>query len=412
MSQWTSHEDALCLLIPKLSAAGSLTPSKEQETSVAADLLGPKSPLTRGANKAIQAVYKALDSPSDLDTLNPQVIRAWQYLDVLSSLPFSTTSIQADVIECLERLLQKIFSLTDNARFAPLVGKALSLYSRGKGSQTKVLSEPLCKSFPSLGGNAVYLQGVVDFVLLPSFKSSAREAWVETMADKLITNLASPSHGVRQLSLRCLELLWAYRNPEHQVSECINTAKVIEDTPLTIVNARNVTMYVRRLGSEYAAVEEGSWERRIVPYYCFGLLTVHFAPAWEDAAAALAKVAEVEEELVAELAFEWLQLQSLESDRIEPTGTTAPKPWTSFECTNMRAVEEEAGKCTKDSFKAGAALVEKFGSVSLTGILAFYANIDCYRIHTYRLCLPSWRGPKPSRSSARSRGLRRSVVAN
>lgn len=367
VSQWTFHEDALCLLIPKLSAAGSLTPSKEAEASVAADLLGPKSPLTSGAKVAIQAVRAALETPQDSATMRPLLVRAWQYLNVLSSLPLSATAIPADIIERLGWLLQKIFILPDNTPFASFVGKALSLYSRGKGSQQKTLCEPLCKSFTTLGANPVFLQGAADFVLLSVFKSVVHEAYVETMADKLITNLATPSHEVRQLSLRCLEVLWACRNPEHQVSEVINTAIVIENTPLTIVNARNVAMYVRRLGSEYAGVEKGSWERRVVPYYCFGLLTVHFAPAWDDAAAALLKVAESEEEMVAGLAFGWLQLQSSEGDGAEPTGTTAPKPWTSFECTNMREVEEGAGRCIRDSFGAKEVLVEMFGEVGIIG---------------------------------------------
>lgn len=363
VAQWAIHEDGICLLIPKLAAAGSLTPHKEQEASAAADLLGPKSPLNRGAKKAIQDILAALESSVGIDSSSPQLITAWKYLNVLSSIPITGTSISTDIIEHLGRLLQKIFGLPNAPALAPLTGKALSLYSRGKGSLIKTLPELLCKSLPTLGENAVFLQGTVDFILLPEFKAAIGEAWIETAAEKLITNLASSSHEIRRLSLRCLELFHAYRNPEHQLSACINTAQIIEDTPLTIVNARNVAMYVRRLGIEYAVVPEGVWERRVVPYYCFGLLTVRFSPAWDDAAAALAKVAEVEEELVATLAFEWLQMRSTGVETAESM-SAAPSPWTSFECTNVRAVEEQAGRCIRDSFEAGAALVlqlEKVG---------------------------------------------------
>lgn len=362
VAQWAAHEGALCLLIPKLAAAGSLTPPKEQEAS-AADLLGPKSPLNLGAKKAIQDVRAALESPTGIDNSSPQLITAWQYLNVLSSLPFTDTSISVDTIECLGWLLQKIFSSPNTPALAPLAGKALSLYSRGKGSHIESLPELLCKSLPTLGGNTIFLQGAVDFILLPEFKAVIEEAWVETAAEKLITNLASSSHEIRRFSLRCLEIFHAHRNPDHQLSACINTAQIIEDTPLTIVNARNISMYVRRLGSEYAAVSEGVWERRVVPYYCFGLLTVHFSPAWDDAAAALAKVAEVEEELVAALAFEWLQVQAAAGIETAELMPTAPSPWTSFECTNMRAVEEQARMCVRDFFEAGAALASRLKKV-------------------------------------------------
>lgn len=362
VAQWAKHEDALCLLIPKIAAAGSLTPPKEQEASAAADLLGPKSPLTLGTKRAIQDFCTALESSTGINSSSPQLVTAWQYLNVLASLPFTGASFPDDIVERLGWLLQKVFSLLNTSTLAPLAGKALSLYSRGKGSQIKTLSELLCKSLPTLGGNAVFLQGTVDFILLPEFKAVAGEAWIDTAAEKLITNLASSSHEIRQLSLRCLELLHAHRNPENQLSACINTAQIVESTPLTIVNARNVAMYVRRLGIEYATVPEGTWERRIVPYYCFGLLTVHFSPAWDDAAAALAKVAEVEEELVAGLAFEWLQIRTAGVETAEQM-TTAPSPWTSFECTNMRAVEEQADRCINDCFEARDALVVQLAKV-------------------------------------------------
>lgn len=362
VAQWANHEDALCLLIPKLAAVGSLTPPEGQEASAAADLMGPKSPLKLGAMKAIQEFCAVLEAQTCIDSSAPQLITAWQYLNVLSSLPFTETSFPEDIVERLGWLLRGVFSLPDASTLAPLAGKALSLYSRGKGSQIKTLAEPLCKSLPILGGNAVFLQGTVDFILLPEFKAVIGETWIDTAAEKLTINLASSSHEIRRLSLRCLELLHALRNTEHQLSACINTAQIIEDTPLTIVNARNVSMYVRRLGIEYAAVPDGAWERRIVPYYCFGLLTVHFSPAWDDAAAALAKVAEVEEELVAALAFEWLQIRTTGVETTEQT-TTAPSPWTSFECTNMRAVEEQAEKCIKDCFEARSGLVARLGKV-------------------------------------------------
>lgn len=270
VSQWSSHEDALCLLIPKLSTAGSLTPSKEQETSTAADLLSSKSPLLLATTTAIQAVHTALESPVDHGTITPLIFHAWKYLDVLLSLRFTAASYPKDFIERLEWLLQKILSTTEITGFASLVGKALSLYSRGKDSQKKTLVEQLYKSFPKLGDNAVFLQGTAEFIMLPSFKDMVHEGSVGEMVEKLITNLASPSHEVRALSLRCLEVLYAYKSSGNQVSEIINTAKIIEDTPLVVNNARNIAMYVRRLGIEYVSICKESWERRIVPYYCFG----------------------------------------------------------------------------------------------------------------------------------------------
>jgi U3 small nucleolar RNA-associated protein 20 len=283
----------------------------------------------------------------------------WKYLDVLLSLPHT---IPADLIESLGLLLQKILPMERSVTLTPLIGKALSIYSRGKGTKTKSLVENTCKAFPKLGDNMTFLQGVVDFALVSTFKEFIDEEYIKEMVTKLITNLLLPSHEVRTSSLRCLEILYAYKNPTSQVSEIINTAKLIEDTPLAINNARTISMYIRRLGIEYPSVPKDSWARRIVPYYCFGLLTLHFAPAWDDSALVLAKVAEIEEELVAQLAFSWLSLKS-EGEDTKPEAHVASNPWTSYECSNMRVVEEDSKRCMTENIDASIILASAFEKV-------------------------------------------------
>ncbi|KAH8153790.1 uncharacterized protein LAJ45_01557 [Morchella importuna] len=355
LSQWNSHSSALSILIPRLATTGSLTPSKDQEVSTL-DILGPKSPLTIAAQTAIRDLDNAIESSNILDSKSPEVINMWKYLDVLLSLPHT---IPADSIESLGRLLQKILPTERSVIFTPLIGKALSIYARGKGTKTKSLVGSTCKAFPKLGDNMIFLQGVVDFALVSIFKESIDEEYMKEMVTKLITNLLLPSHEVRTSSLRCLEILYAYKNPTSQVSEIINTAKLIEDTPLAINNARTISMYIRRLGIEYPSVSKDSWERRIVPYYCFGLLTLNFAPAWDDSALVLAKVAEVEEELVAQLAFSWLSLKS-EGEDVKSEAPVASNPWTSYECSNMRVVEVDSKRCMTENIDASIILASVF----------------------------------------------------
>lgn len=354
LSQWSSNSSALCLLIPKLCIAGSLTPSKEHEVPL--DILGPKSPLTVAAQTAIRDFDAAIESLAVLDRKSSGVIIASGYLDALLSLPLPIT---ADLIESLEGLLQKVLPMEGSITFAPLIGKALSLYSRGMGSKAKSLVEITCKAFPRLGDNTSFLQGVANFALISSFKELIGEGYIEEVVTKLVTNLLAPSHEVRTSSLRCLEILYAYKNPTSQVSEIINTAKLIEDTPLTMNNARTISMYIRRLGIEYSSVSKDSWERRIVPCYCFGLLTIHFAPAWDDSALALAKIAQIEEELVAELAFSWLSMRN-EGEDTKPEAPAAPNPWTSYECSNMRVVDEDSNRCLAENMDASTILASEF----------------------------------------------------
>lgn len=271
-----------------------------------------------------------------------------------------TAALPDALFTSLDILLKSLLMSSGNAQFAALAGKALRIASLGP--LRSPLEEPLSAAFPAFGDNVVFLEGVVDFLSAVELTDGE---WVTPMVDMLISNLSCADHDARLLSLRCLAALHAIENPEMPTSDIISAATVIEDTPLMISTARNISLYVRRLASEHTRTGMRSWERRVVPWYCFGLLTVKFASIWEDAVAALAKVAEVDEEIVDKLVFDWLERQHTDvvGGEAEDQESAGAPPLTRFECSNLKAVDEVSSKCIMDPTEVVAALESQYADV-------------------------------------------------
>jgi len=331
-----------------------------------AGVLGSESPVVAGAIGNIQGFCENIEGGGNLDALNARATRVWGYLNVILALSGSLQGEQlpGGLVDALEQLLNSLISLPGNTDFAALTGKVLTVSSKYPPIRSWNLEEQLAMTFPKLADNAVFLRGVVDFFSLSTTKKPTDKT-LTPMVDKLIVNLSSSSHDIRSYSLQCLELLHVAKGSRKQVPSVISTAQIIENTPLEISNARNISLYVRRLAGEHSSVAKGSWESRIVPYFCFGLLTVHFSPVWDDAATTLSKVAERDEEMVAMLAFKWLESQHGPSPEASDSGASGSGRALlhNFECSNLSMIEEVAGKCVVDGFEAVADLERKYAEV-------------------------------------------------
>ncbi|KAG0640639.1 armadillo-type protein [Tuber brumale] len=397
-AKWAIAEDNLLYLIPKLGANGSLVPSGDTDRNTVAAVLGDKSPVMAGAMNNIQEFLNNIGGGGDRDALKARAMKIWEYLNAILSLSGSLQGGQfpGGLADALEQLLNGLFSLQENTEFAALAGKVLAVSSKYPSMGSRNLEEPLAVAFPKLADNPVFLQGVVDFFSLSTPKKLTDKALI-CMADKLITNLSSSSHDIRSHSLRCLELLHVAKSPQKQVSSVINTAQIIENSPLEVSNARNISLYVRRLAGEYSSVAKGSWESRVVPYFCFGLLTVHFSPVWDDATATLSKVAERDEEMVAMLAFEWLGRQCGTSPEASDSGTSDSRkpPLNGFECSNLNMIEETAKKCVMGGFEAVADLERKFAEDLKTPTLSTsVARMQALKVLTEIPCIAEKRSRK------------------
>jgi len=174
-----------------------------------------------------------------------------------------------------------------------------------------------------------------------SDNSESPEGEDNPLITSLVHNLSTPSHRLRLASLRNFEILEA--TPDHNSALAIMLQ--IEQTPLDLQNARGLAVHLRKLGQTYASLDSDSWLRQAIPAFLFGMMTVKLSPVWDDAVEAMKQIAEdkIGEEVIANLAFDWLETPSHKWDgpSRQPTGSRYP-PLTDFECLNFMKLEKGA----------------------------------------------------------------------
>ncbi|KAI9784262.1 MAG: U3 snoRNP protein [Candelina submexicana] len=165
---------------------------------------------------------------------------------------------------------------------------------------------------------------------------------VAPLVGALVENLKGASRELRSQSLRILDTI--YTNGQHRRSETLATALLIAETPLELNNARIISMRVRKLASSYESAASDLWLKRVVPYFCFGLLTEQFTQLWHDSCDALAVISQIKEgeEIVAGVAFEWLQDLEVVNDSPSHSAEfhkSKTNSLTRFECSNLNEVQ-------------------------------------------------------------------------
>lgn len=261
LTSWDRYEKQLCVLIPKLHAKGAFEQHKDKTTI---DLLRPNSPIFSAAIKAFEKL-KAASNGSDRQS---ETAEAWAYLNVFSCLPSQAGSEASKIMErSLENLLDDISSHSEQQRLAPLAGKALGILATvGK---SVVSSSQLITLTAAFARNPVFLRGVCNYI--KKCKPELSEEQREALSDSYVDNLASSRHEVRRASMSLLEILLSPPDAKFpEPSDTLRTITLLEDTPFIIPNQRNLSMYVRKLGSEYGRLSPKSLERRMVPIYMFG----------------------------------------------------------------------------------------------------------------------------------------------
>jgi U3 small nucleolar RNA-associated protein 20 len=163
---------------------------------------------------------------------------------------------------------------------------------------------------------------------------------IDLLLASLVDNLSTEQHELRLLSLRLLDE--KYRKLNGTNSEVLATMLLIEQTPLDLQSSRLLSMHIRTLASIYNQHSSDLLLRRAIPFFCFGMLTVKFLKMWEDASAALALIAETSDgkDIIAEVAFRWLEAESLRSDgSARNAEQSRGAGLTDFECSNLMKLE-------------------------------------------------------------------------
>ena len=252
-------------------------------------------------------VKTLMTSLRDTDPENADSPKTWFNFQILELLGLHTSLGNVFIDELLLKILRN-----SNEGNPNIIGILLSLCS--VSANTDEIFELLAPQAERYASNIVFLEGLEKLVLRTPLET--QQTSFQKIADRLQQNLSYPSHLIRSTSLRIFKHVMNTIRPS--ANDLLEAMLAIENTPRTVENIRSISLAMRRLSTLSSSEHD-----EILIAFCFGLLTVNFAPLWSDACAALKVVSGRSGLHVWELAFFHLTSENNEeSENITEKGAS------------------------------------------------------------------------------------------
>lgn len=316
---WKNHEVELCLAISKIGQSSNFK----------------KVPCPAQWQAYIVKTFEGVVDQEDL------VVQCYNYLHLLDFMIVSPGTMDK-IMDSLGDMIHENLQLSSSSslRKTFCLGQGLKTYVQylpNRGSRLSKSWPWMCSQAADYGTLAPFLEAILLLV-----KSNELQNYGDDLLTQvLIENLHSSSHTLRSLSLQVLDALYAKKHAEK--ADIIATALAIENSPLDLQSARSISMYARRLSSQYEAASSDDWLQKAIPHFCFGMLTFKLSQVWDDATIALKQICETKigEDVVSALAFKWLQERALEhgTANVSTPPPVGQGPLTDFQCSNLIQVE-------------------------------------------------------------------------
>lgn len=282
------------------------------------------------------------------NTSRPPVFRLNAYLDLMDFVSFDQCTVQSLMVQIFRYLSDELRCPTGVQEHRLFVlGACLSASLRYTSIPQAVGIQYwpwLCSVSATFGTMPLFLDNLL--TMCGTGEVDLNHTTLEPLITALIQNLATSSSSLRERSLSLLNML--YKKICGQDAEILATALTVESTPLDLQSARVASMHVRRLSSQYSSISSDSWLRRAIPFFCFGLFTFKLAQLWDDAIETLKIICETKagEEIVCDIAFQWLEEGPADEDINTNTGSSAPpqEKLTEFQCSNLTQLDALATK--------------------------------------------------------------------
>lgn len=317
VTKWQENELGLCVLLPKFIQAETLNklvcPAAWQEHMI-----------------------KAFEAITDREEV---VIRCNSYIELLDRIsinPVSKTQIMDMLIELIKRESRATSGLSSRSRLAFGAGLR-ALAQQSDNDRLTSIWPLLCGQANRYASLPPFLEAMLSLVHLSEIQADD----VENLLNVLIENLHSASHDLRKLSIQLVDSLYIRRHSEQ--AEIIATMLAIENSSLNMESARSLSMQIRKLASQYERASSHEWLQKMVPHFCFGMLTFKLSQVCDDAIVALCTICDskVGEEIVSSLAFKWLEEDQPRISNIRQSNSAQDQPGslTEFQCSNLLHVE-------------------------------------------------------------------------
>lgn len=292
------------------------------------------------------------------------------YTNLQHAISFSTQpSILPELQEALHNQIQGCLqekSILHEDLNAFVRGQGLLSYVRLSVQSKKLdpsLWNTICEIGPECGNIPIFLEATLEYLSASSELPECSDELLEPFATTLLNNLTGPSHSLRLLSLKVLkELVQRTGGNNTYISIAID----IENSELSLQSARTLSMEIRKLATGYSGVSSEKWQDRLIPHFCFGLLSKKLASVWEDSCSALKAICEnrTGEQIVSELVMGWLLnpgtgLVVEDTDEPEQDATGADVT-SEFECFNVMNVDRAISSSFAQVLSSESTLVRNF----------------------------------------------------
>ena len=261
--------------------------------------------------------------------------------------------IDSDVAD---QILEDLLALLDQQIEGPPLHSPTALLTFGNGLKSLTLRaqkqslvsrwSKLCLQARHFGNMPPFLESM----LLLAKNETLPCDTVNELIDVLADNAHSDSHKLRQFSLQIVDTLYASQQGEH--AEIITAALSIEESPLSLQSARSITMLSRTMASLYGSASSHPWLCKVIPHYCFGMLTFQLSQARDDAITALKEICQtkVGEEIVASILFDYLEagLSASITCKSGKTEQTQHGQIMEFQCSNLVQIEDIIQRDTEE----------------------------------------------------------------
>ncbi|KOS16597.1 U3 small nucleolar RNA-associated protein 20 [Escovopsis weberi] len=372
------NEDMLCVLLPKIIENRAFPPAGEKDCCK----------LPQAWQDQIVSRFESLEvSPFPeqgpynkdpqvwKDHCLPKYAALLRLLELTAVHPSTNARIAELLLRKVKLALRPSSTLaSDEVNF--IVSQGFHAYlrmSKGAGSVDPKLGPLLRAAVPRFARSVGFLRTYLAYEQALG-KQNKVEEQNESSSDSpssseddpaiqsLISNLSSPSHDIRLVSLELLNQLLLKSAPGQ--SPCIEIMLQIEQTPLLPTETRAIAMLSRKLSQEYGSASNAAWLQQGIPNFLFGMMTVKLSPVWDSSVEALQAISQSNkagEEAVSAMAFRWLEV---DSPRWTPpqadTDAAGRKFYSDFECTVFNSLQASASSTRETSEDAEGIMLRTF----------------------------------------------------
>lgn len=335
--------DDIALTMITLKQKGVLTPatvkSKDENGRLNGRLIKAQSPF-------IKTLCVNLSHETAVPADTTQELALWRDLQLLELVGVRSESLGRHLNNLLLAILK-----TGNP-LPSITGLLLSVVAEDESpdSMDQIL-ELLSSQLESLCSAIAFLDGLENFIpklsryemysalLTISPLSATSETCLRKFYPILQTNLSKSSHLIRSSTLRILQQM--SEKLDSTSSSLVEALLEIENTPRTVDNIRSTSVAMRRLPLLFSKEHDV-----MLITFCFGLLTVNFAPLWNDACSVLKAIVERSGASIWEAAFSRLTHEEASSTHDD----NGIEEQTDVSAVSVSATDELWNNCQGDSY--------------------------------------------------------------